>query len=100
MKAISRKSAHSATAEHIRLAEDAQSLRNWKRGGPYLSERQWRTVREDYSPQGNAWEYLSHDTARRGRKPFAPSSPALIRSPRTVILGSVAGIKNVMTMAA
>src|ERR1700758_2985061 len=36
----------------------------WKKWGPYLSERQWGTVREDYSPGGNAWDYLSHDQAR------------------------------------
>src|SRR5688500_11316120 len=54
----------SATAEHLRLAEDARGDRPWKRWGPYLSERQWGTVREDYSPHGTAWEYLSHDAAR------------------------------------
>jgi hypothetical protein len=54
----------SATAEHVRIGEDACQERNWKRWGPYLSERQWGTVREDYSPHGNAWEYLSHDAAR------------------------------------
>ena len=52
------------TAEHARLAEDTRRERSWKRWGPYLSERQWGTVREDYSPHGNAWEYLSHDAAR------------------------------------
>jgi hypothetical protein len=57
-------SAASATAEQLRLAEDARGERAWKRWGPYLSERQWGTVREDYSPHGTAWEYLSHDAAR------------------------------------
>lgn len=38
----------------------------WSLWGPYLSERQWGTVREDYSPQGTAWEYFPHDHARRG----------------------------------
>jgi hypothetical protein len=52
------------TKEEIRLEEDRQRKANWKRWGPYLSERQWGTVREDYSPYGNAWEYLSHDHAR------------------------------------
>jgi hypothetical protein len=52
------------SAEHRRLAEDARGERAWKLWGPYLSERQWGTVREDYSPYGNAWEYLSHDAAR------------------------------------
>jgi len=51
-------------AEQLRLAEDARRERTWKRWGPYVSERQWGTVREDYSPYGNAWEYLSHDAAR------------------------------------
>jgi len=55
----------SATEEHLRLAEDTRHERTWKRWGPYLSERQWGTVREDYSPYGNAWEYLSHDAAVR-----------------------------------
>ena len=36
----------------------------WRRWGPYLSERQWGTVREDYSPNGDAWDYFSHDQAR------------------------------------
>ncbi len=53
-----------ATAEHQRLAEDASGKRTWKRWGPYLSERQWGTVREDYSQHGTAWEYLSHDASR------------------------------------
>jgi hypothetical protein len=53
-----------AGAEGERLAEDARRARNWKRWGPYLAERQWGTVREDYSPHGNVWEYFSHDHAR------------------------------------
>ena len=51
-------------AEKQRLAEDRSGKQNWKLFGPYLSERQWGTVREDYSPQGHAWEYLPHDHAR------------------------------------
>src|SRR4249919_3761075 len=51
-------------AEQQRLEEDTQRQRHWKRWGPYLSERAWGTVREDYSAYGNAWEYLSHDQAR------------------------------------
>ena len=46
-----------------RLAED-RARRNWKRWGPYLAERQWGTVREDYSPDGNVWHYFPHDHAR------------------------------------
>src|SRR5262249_27916616 len=51
-------------AEKQRLEEDRQSNRAWRRWGPYLSERQWGTVREDYSPDGDAWSHLSHDHAR------------------------------------
>jgi Glycosyl hydrolase family 63 C-terminal domain len=50
--------------ERQRLAEDAARERNWKRWGPYLAERQWGTVREDYSAQGDCWTYLPHDQAR------------------------------------
>src|SRR6266853_1965190 len=52
------------TQEEIRLAEDAKREKNWKRWGPYLSERQWGTVREDYSEWGNCWEYFPHEHAR------------------------------------
>src|SRR3954467_2068779 len=52
------------TAEHRRLDEARQPGRPWKKWGPYLSERQWGTVREDYSENGNAWDYFSHDQAR------------------------------------
>jgi hypothetical protein len=51
-------------AEEARLAEDARRARNWKRWGTYLPERQWGTVREDYSPSGDCWNYLPHDHAR------------------------------------
>ncbi len=51
------------TAEHTRLAEDATREKNWKRWGPYLAERQWGTVREDYSADGEAWKYFSFEQA-------------------------------------
>jgi hypothetical protein len=51
-------------AENERLKEDSRRLVNWKRWGPYLSERQWATVREDYSEGGTAWEYFPHEQAR------------------------------------
>jgi hypothetical protein len=51
-------------AETRRLDEDARRLRNWKRFGPYLGERQWGTVREDYSADGSCWSYFPHDHAR------------------------------------
>jgi hypothetical protein len=52
------------TAEEKRLEENRGKKAYWERWGPYLSERQWGTVREDYSPDGSAWEYLPHDHAR------------------------------------
>jgi hypothetical protein len=51
-------------AEQQRLEEDAQRQRHWNRWGPYLSERAWGTVREDYSPHGTVWEAFPHDHAR------------------------------------
>jgi len=47
-----------------RLVEDASRERHWKRWGPYLAERQWGTVREDYSARGESWDYFPHDHAR------------------------------------
>lgn len=52
------------TAELQRLKDDASRAENWKRWGPYLSERQWGTVREDYSPHGNCWDDFTHEQAR------------------------------------
>jgi hypothetical protein len=52
------------TAEKARLIEDRDKKKKWRKWGPYLTERQWGTVREDYSPHGNAWEFVSHDAAR------------------------------------
>jgi hypothetical protein len=52
------------TPEEIRLDETRDRKYNWKKWGPYLSERQWGTVREDYSPNGTAWDYFTHDQAR------------------------------------
>ena len=52
------------TSEEGRLEESRDRRAHWKRWGPYLSERAWGTVREDYSADGNAWEYLPHDHAR------------------------------------
>ncbi|MGB2761807.1 MAG: glucosidase, partial [Maribacter stanieri] len=50
-------------AEEERLAVE-DNYKNWKRWGPYLAERQWGTVREDYSPEGHAWSFVGHDKAR------------------------------------
>src|SRR6266852_1903768 len=52
------------TGEEIRLEQSRNRSRHWKRWGPYLSERAWGTVREDYSAFGTAWDYFPHDHAR------------------------------------
>jgi len=52
------------TAEEQRLRASAERYAHWKRWGPYLAERQWGTVREDYSANGDAWDYFPHDHAR------------------------------------
>src|SRR6187399_2238892 len=52
------------TAEELRLTEEREHSVPWRLWGPYLSERQWGTVREDYSGDGNAWDYFTHDHAR------------------------------------
>jgi hypothetical protein len=56
--------AHFETTEQKRLNEARETGIPWKKWGPYLSERQWGTVREDYSLDGNAWDYFSHDQSR------------------------------------
>jgi hypothetical protein len=53
-----------ANAERQRLQDAREGQTPWKKWGPYLSERQWGTVREDYSEDGNARDYFSHDQAR------------------------------------
>jgi hypothetical protein len=53
-----------ANSETIRIQEAHIGKADWKKWGPYLSERQWGTVREDYSEDGNAWNYFTHDQAR------------------------------------
>lgn len=52
------------TQEEIRLAAAQTRQAHWRRWGPYLSDRQWGTVREDYSKYGSAWDYFTHDQAR------------------------------------
>jgi hypothetical protein len=48
-------------SESARLEETRMAKSPWRKWGPYLSERQWGTVREDYSEDGNAWDYFTHD---------------------------------------
>ena len=55
---------YAETNEQKRLNETREAGVPWKKWGPYLSERQWGTVREDYSSDGNAWDYFSHDQSR------------------------------------
>ena len=55
---------HKTTREHDRMHETKDGEVNWKKWGPYLSERAWGTVREDYSENGAAWDYFPHDHAR------------------------------------
>jgi hypothetical protein len=69
------------TAEHIRLEQDRQKQAPWKKWGPYLSERQWGTVREDYSVNGDAWNYFTHDQAARA--PIAGAKTVLQASVMT-----------------
>ena len=68
------------TAEEKRLEEARREIAPWKKWGPYLSERQWGTVREDYSEDGNAWEYFTHDQARSRASSRRISSAVLARS--------------------
>ena len=53
-----------STPEHERLREAGTDAAGWRRWGPYVSDRSWGTVREDYSADGTAWEYFPHDQAR------------------------------------
>ena len=66
------------TAEHDRLEAAREREAPWKQWGPYLSERQWGTVREDYSEGGDAWNYFTHDQARScataGERMVSPAS--------------------------
>ena len=56
--------AKQGTPEAERLAEASEQKAAWKKWGPYLSERQWGTVREDYSDNGDAWNFVTHDQSR------------------------------------
>src|SRR6185369_7303363 len=64
MPTSSPKAAATLPAEKSRMADNQAGRANWRQWGPYLSERQWGTVREDYSPGGTACEYFPHDHAR------------------------------------
>ena len=67
-------------AETERLAEDARREKNWKRWGPYLAERQWGTVREDYSADRSCWEFFPHDHAPSRAPPAAPAPAGFLEA--------------------
>ena len=60
------------TTEEHRLRETRDRNVPWRKWGPYLSERQWGTVREDYSKSGNAWDYFPHDQGRPAGRGSSP----------------------------
>ena len=78
------------TAEETRLEESSQRTKHWKRWGPYLSERAWGTVREDYSAHGTAWDYFPHDHARSRAYRWNEDGLAGISDRRQVLCFSVA----------
>jgi hypothetical protein len=77
-------------AEQIRLEESRTRRVHWKRWGPYLSERQWGTVREDYSPHGTAWDFFPHDHARSRAYRWGEDGIAGISDRRQLICFAVA----------
>ena len=85
------------TSEERRLEESRDRHAHWKRWGPYLSERAWGTVREDYSPDGNAWEYLPHDQPVPGRiagtRTASPESATASRKSASPSLCGMAAIR-------
>src|SRR5262245_10779134 len=78
------------TEEHRRLEEATRRAAHWRRWGPYLSERQWGTVREDYSPGGTAWEYFPHDQARSRAYRWGEDGLAGISDDRQLLCFAVA----------
>jgi hypothetical protein len=77
------------TQEEIRLQEVRAGTSNRRRWGPYLSERQWGTVREDYSQDGNAWDYFTHDQARSRAYHWGEDSVAGISDDKELLCFSV-----------
>jgi len=78
------------TAEQRRLDEDKLGRRNWRRWGPYLSDRQWGTVREDYSADGSAWDHFPHDHARSRAYRWGEDGIAGFSDDRQILCFSVA----------
>ena len=71
--------------EQKRLNDAREQGVPWKKWGPYLSERQWGTVREDYSADGNAWDYFSHDQSRS--RAWGEDGIAGVSDDATVVFG-------------
>src|SRR5262245_14081533 len=78
------------SAERDRLEEARTGKAPWKKWGPYLSERQWGTVREDYSDSGDAWDYFSHDQARSRAYRWGEDGLAGISDDRQLLCFAVA----------
>ena len=78
------------TNEEIRLTESRERRKNWKRWGPYLSERSWGTVREDYSANGNAWELLPARPRPLPRLPLERRRPGRNLRPPSAICFALA----------
>jgi Glycosyl hydrolase family 63 C-terminal domain len=78
------------TQEATRLEESRTGKKPWRKWGPYLSERQWGTVREDYSHDGNAWNYFSHDQARSRAYHWGEDGLAGISDDKQLLCFSVA----------
>ena len=77
-------------AEFVRLQEAKNKKIPWRKWGPYLSERQWGTVREDYSADGNAWDYFTHDQARSRAYHWGEDGIAGISDEKQLLCFSVA----------
>ena len=77
-------------AEQSRLEEARTKKAPWKKWGPYLSERQWGTVREDYSESGDAWNYFTHDHARSRAYRWGEDGLAGISDDRQVLCFALA----------
>ncbi len=76
--------------EKNRIIENVENKKKWKKWGPYVSDRQWGTVREDYSENGTAWEYVSHNDARSKAYRWGEEGIAGISDDRQLICFSVA----------
>jgi hypothetical protein len=79
-----------ANAEKNRLLEARLEGIPWRKWGPYLSERQWGTVREDESKSGDAWNYLSHDAARSRAYKWGEDGMAGISDDRELLCFAIA----------